>query len=578
MKKTAFKILFFCVFIFVSLNAAWALSPRERLEWMLKSYGELGREHPLFSRAHDVFEQVLTVSDKPANCFPKLILIQEADDPWAMCLRDGRVILTQKGLEICYRNGPESVGDARLAFVLGHELAHLAKDDFWEWAAFETVRRVGNKEAAIRKILKSPGEPENIRKNEIRADEYGLLYASMAGYDPKAVVDAGGNNFLREWVNQITGKAAYTDKNHPTPEARAKFLRLRMQDVISRLNLFHFGVRFYQLGRYGDALDFLEAFRKRFPCREVFNNIGLIHYQQAVEALAEYDRNQAHRYKFSTVLDTETRAEKLRRGAGGSKHVFKKNIREARKYFRKACEQDRSYMPARVNLASVYMMEGKYDKAVPRLNEALSLSPDDPGVLNNHALAMYLFQTDIKVDYFGQTVKELEDIAQKHPRYSHAFYNLGRIQIENGKKPEAWREYLDMESSDVYADIVREHLGIRATGKKPPSQGFSKPSPVKLGDFDDTTKRQLVGFAMSRVELENISGKYFLGNDIRVLILEGVVKLVEIPVRQRIERTELEIYGNPSRVLDNFSGTQTLVYDKFALDVRDGIVKRVTYF
>lgn len=43
---------------------------------------------------------------------------------------------------------------------------------------------------------------EIVRKKELQADSYGIIYASMAGYDPAVIVDTKGKNFFKEWVSQ----------------------------------------------------------------------------------------------------------------------------------------------------------------------------------------------------------------------------------------------------------------------------------------------------------------------------------------------------------------------------------------
>ncbi|MDM8523687.1 hypothetical protein QUF80_09975 [Desulfococcaceae bacterium HSG8] len=589
MKKLLLIPLLAAIFL-ISSDIASASSPAEHIKW-LNPDGELSADdNPLVSRVRQVFDRVLAAADKRDNCPPKLVIMREAGGPWCMCLKDGTVILTQKGMDICYQDVNETEGDARAAFILGHELAHLADGDFGDWIAFETVRKYGSDQRAVQELRRLFAEEEegvdtdharrNRKKKELRADGTGLLYAAMAGYDPGVIVNTQGKNFLAEWVEQITGKAAYTDERHPDPGHRAAFLLSYMKSVSRDLDIFHFGVRLYQLGKYSDALDFLEKFEKKFPCREVMNNIGLIHYQMAVNTLAEYDRDRAYRYKLAAILDTKTRAGKLVRGRSESKNAFKNGIRKAIRYFRRACEKDPFYVPGRVNLSSAYMMAGKYDKAIPCLGEGLNIA-GDPGILNNHAIAMYLFQSSVGVDYFEQTVRGLRDVIKKYPAYPDTLYNLGRMLWEHGKSPEfrkSWERYLDVESAGAYAEKAGKALGIKKEKPGLFSQVFSEPPFVKPNDFYKKAKKLLGDFTMFPVESGNTSGRYFLGKDTRVLVLEDVVKLVESPVRQEMTLSELKQYGEPSRVLDSFFGTKTFVYGRFAVDVKDGRLTRVVHF
>ncbi len=600
MKRSATALLAI-VFIIASVSIPVALpeenilsarlsEQKKHIKWLLGIYGELTpADSPYVTRVHDIFDRVRAVADKRANRPPELIIIREADYPWTMCLEDGTIVLTQKCMEVCYQGVDRATGDARMAFVLGHELAHLAKDDFWQWRAFEAVQRLGSDPKTVKELLELIRKTEDVedtehareirKKKEIQADGYGLLYASMAGYDPEAVLNQEGNNFFREWVNRITGKAVSTDELHPGSEHRAVFLLSTMKAIRNDLDLFYIGVRLYQLGKYKEALDFMETFQRKFPCREVSGNIGLIHYQMGIKALAEYDRDKAYRFKLATVLDTETRARKFVKRGAEPKDMFNREIQKSIRHFEAACKKDAFYIPARVNLSSALIMAGNYHGAMEVLKEASKLQKGDPKALNNQAVAMYLLGPGMNVDMSGQAIVLLTDVTKKNPDFPNAFYNMANILVEHGRESEArpiWEKYLSLESIGVYAETAGKVLGIKSA--KPSSHALSESSPVRLGDFDQA-KEQLAGFKMLPLELKRTSGKFFSKKGVRVLVLEDVVKVVERPVTHGKELSALDsIYGKPHRILEGLAGTRTFVYDKFAFDVKDDLVARVIYF
>ena len=45
-------------------------------------------------------------------------------------------MLSTKTLEISYKQTLLEIGDSRMAFVLGHELGHMAEDDYWHFKTF----------------------------------------------------------------------------------------------------------------------------------------------------------------------------------------------------------------------------------------------------------------------------------------------------------------------------------------------------------------------------------------------------------------------------------------------------------
>jgi len=129
---------------------------------------------------------------------------------------------------------------------------------------------------------------------ELKADAYGILYASMAGYHPSALLQKNSTIFFHNWSHQVSA-------SHPSPKSRAAQIKHQITSIRSTIMLFHIGLRLYQLGKYEDALPLLIAFQKTFPCREVSNLIGRIYYQQAINDLEEYDQQKAFQYKLSAM-------------------------------------------------------------------------------------------------------------------------------------------------------------------------------------------------------------------------------------------------------------------------------------
>lgn len=556
--------------------------------WWAHVYGALDEtENPMVGRVQEIFTKVLAAADKRSNRFPRLMVLRRSCAPWALSLKDGTVILTQKAMEFCYQGESFEVGDARIAFVLGHELAHLSKDDFWHLAAFDTVQRFGNDPDSSRETLKllkntedlgnTPHAREIARKKELQADAYGLLYSSMAGYDPKIIVDEKGHNFIKAWGDQISGVVPDRDGVHPDPAQRANFLLTNIRSVKSDLDLFHLGVRLYQIGRYQDALDFLSAFHGKFPSREVFNNLGLIHYQMAMEQLAICDPGRTVRFNLATMVDMKTRAEQYRGGCADS--MFGKALR----HFRAACEMDPTYLPARVNHSSTLIMTQRYSQALAVLDEAMKVQKDAPSLLNNRAVALYLLGPSIGTDMYRQAVSLLKNTIKESPDFAPAHFNLARLQAErerNSNARNSWRSYLNIQSKGAYADAARMLLGMKKQSHR--SKGadlpdFIPPPPLVPGNLDKGKKKLLDDFMHHQLDPVTAYGDYYQGRDTLVLVLEDVVELVEQKVNLKTA-TGIRALGRPNRIFTDFSGTVNYVYDDFAIDVKDDTVTGVVHF
>lgn len=585
------KVILFLIFLDLIASPAYADSPRDFAPWWIKNYGVVdSKMDPLVGRAEKIFERVAAASDKRGNRLPRLIIIKASGDPYAQAIKDGSVILTQGGLRICYQGVAPEKGDARLAFILGHELAHLAKDDFWHSLAFVALKEFGD-EKKVREILANelkwdmadPKTQEFIRKQELQADSYGLIYMTMAGYDPKAIIDRDGTNFFEDWVSKITGKIAYSDTTHPGPKERAEFLRAQLGPVSEVLNYFTFGVRLYQLGRYSDAILLFEAFKEKFPSREVFSNIGLCHYQLAMRVLSNCDESLPLRFKLPTLLDIDTLGGKLRGwGAEGSsclkQETFLRHINSSIHYLKIAAEMDPTYLPARINLSSALIISGEYTKAISVLEEALKIQPENPEAVCNKAVAMYLFGKVNNIDTGDNVLGALRDVLEKNPSFSDAIYNMASIQSERGRSAaalETWKRFLKVEPTGVYAQVAKEKLGIKIDDKPHVKKGPEMKSPIKLGDIKGETEKILKGMKRKEFIIGGFNGEIYEGSGIKVLVIDNTVEIVETDTKKDIDLKKA--YGDPARKTKNMYGL-TMIYSNFLVDLVEGRAKKVVYF
>lgn len=598
MKKPVFIVILMVIFSGLRFAPAYA-DDRDYAAWWVKSYGAVdGKGDPLAARAEKVFEKVRAAADKRSDRFPELLIINVHGDPWALSIKDGHVIITRGALEICYKNVSREKGDSRVAFVLGHELSHLAKNDFWHAAAFAAVKEYSGKADGEKKAISalftditdaSPDDPraqEAAKLKELQADEYGLIYMTMAGFDPKSII-ADKTNFFEDWTSQITGKAAYSDPVHPSPKERAEFLRANLVPVVKVLEYFHFGVRLYQLGRYEDAILFLEAFKEKFPGREVFNDIGLSHFQLAMKRLGTCNELLPRRFKLSSILDEETLASGLSmRGGAPSEQAclqderYTKELGEATRYFLKAVSMDPAYIPARVNLASALIMKQDYPAAMAACDEALKIQPGNPDALNNKAIALYLFGKASNIDTADTALGILKEISAGNPGFSGAIYNMAYIQADRGRNAAArnsWKAFLEKEPTGPYAEYAMGMLGTKSGRAGAGLETSSLKSPIKLGDVEGKTEKMLKEMDLLQVEFGDLSGGIYVKGDRKALVLNDTVELVEEPFRETPLDKFKASYGQPLGTVKNINGT-TLIYKDFAVDVTDGKVETIVYF
>jgi len=595
-----FSILFFQSF--------FAFSADNNINWLIHTCGILSTdEYPRLSKINQIFNRVMMVSDKPIGIKPTLTGIKTIGDPWACCCPDGTIVLTQKAIEFCYDGVDELFGNSRIAFIIGHELAHLSGNDFWHMNILETVHQYGENPLLFQEILsllKKTEDTDNTshareirKKKELKADKYGFLYMSLAGYDPRAIVGSTENGFFDHWANRLTGQIALPDESYPTSKQRSDFLRTQMNHMIDQLNFFHIGVRYYQMGQYTNALDYLERFNKDFPSREVSNNLGLIHYQLAMGCLAECIGDKAFRFHLATFLDTHTRAETFKNQAVRSNNihlkdcpqlqVFKDEIEMAQKYFKEAVSKDHSYDPAHLNLSSAYLIASIVSKPC-HFKESVMLHSaiaelekiDSHHATNNLAIAKYLRgNMDDEPDMFDWSVRKLKSIMVNYPS---AIYNLARIQDERGQSEEAilaWEKYIQMESSGMYYQIAQKALKKNENNYSYYSGSFDNNIPVKPGLLNDQTQKLIKNFHQHSFHVANIFYTFYSDQTLRLLVSEDKIQFVESIVHKDLCLNDInKKYGRPCRAFETQSGTKTLVYEKFALDIIDERVQMVIYF
>lgn len=604
MQKTA--ILTAMILITLTNPRFCQADPRDYHQWWRDRHGEVITGE-LAQRAQTVFKRVLAAADKRDGSVPRLMILGDKQKdriqaPWALCIKDDTVLLSLKALKLCYHNTDDATGDARLAFVLGHELSHLAKDDLWHLAAFEALERHGDGQTGAdqaRQTLMKNETLKNIREKEMRADKFGLLYAAMAGYDPTVIADTGGKNFFNEWVEQITGRIAYKaekpraqDKpsGHPPPTERASFVLTNLKAVKADLVLFRLGVRLFQAGRYEYALAFLNEFKQKYPCREVFNNLGLIHYQLAVEKLIECDPQRALKFKLAAMLDADTRLAGHFRGRcspDSSKMIqFREHLDTALQFFKDAKEKDPLYFPARLNLSSAYIIKGNAPEALAAADAALNLQPDDPGALCNRAIAVFLVGKTLNTDMAPQSIRILEQITETHPDFAAGFYNLGRLHQEKARPEKAqqeWKRFKTLEHDSLFTahlspkKSAQPSLDHTAHSAPPPSS--DTPPEIRLGEWNANIQRLLEKMRRRELIFADIRGDCYTGPHLEVLIIHDEIILMEYPLAQSLDaETVRRRYGPPRRLFKAPSGVESLVYNDFIADSENQVFKRVVCY
>ena len=569
-------------------------NPKSRVNFYIEKYD--GRvdpaTFPLAERARNIFSRVRAVADKRGTRPPHLRIVNSLKDPWAISLPDGFIVLSKGTVELCYRGASKELGDARLAFILGHELGHLAEDDFWHLETFMALS--GDPEYAdLKNILQEssdvPGaEAEHrlavARGKELKADDRGFLYSALAGFRVDMLVNDEQDDFFTYWNRQTPH--AHNDRSHPSARERAGFLRARLQSLHQKIDLFRFGVRLAHFGRYDDAIPFFQEFLKTFPGRETFNNLGYCYLHRAMELMGT---KTAYLYWLPTILDSSTRASGLRtRGSSDLSDQAKELLLTAADCFQKACDADPGYTPSRINLAATCLYLDEIYRARAAIEAARKIAPDNVDVLGLRALI--IAREDPLADMWPQAMKILDGLLNTPEPHPAIRYNRAVLLEERGRKEEArktWRELAADEAqlTEPFRANVLKGAGIQQAPIATPSPGpadIKWTAPVSVGTNlleDEEALQKIAGWSkelMPWIEEEVDDYIYRNGNGTALLTRDGYVDLIVIPAPKSCTVQTLYEAADGSLQKDEIAGGTLYNHeDRWAALTREGQVVEI---
>jgi tetratricopeptide (TPR) repeat protein len=553
--------------------------------WWINKYGNYaktrGKHDPRVQQAQVVFGRVKNAADKTDDRSPRLFVIDcdAGSKPFAMALPDNSVVINTDTLDICYGGVDQQEGDPRLAFILGHELAHLAEKDFKHRKAFLAIRKYGPEKTQQKLIedfkLLDTKRAQRYKDEEITADRKGALYAAMAGYDISPLFSKG-NDFLRRWVEQVgVGNFYDDDPRHPSMAKRIQFVRSQLQEVIKNVELFRTGVLLLQTGNFEDARAAFLEFEKVYPAREVYNNIGVCYFNSAQYLLIQGFNKEYLRFRLYTTIDYSTSAERFR-GTESDKEKINKYLEKAETYFREAAKRDKLDKSCRYNLSAALILREKYPEALEVCDSILARDPGDVNALNNKAIAFY-YSNEKDPETARRAIGLLEKANQLEPENLEVLYNLGSLKKTGARA--YWEKYLKLPT--IPRDNFYDHVYREIKGTVPPplkaTDAPNLPVGITVG-MDFTTVEEKWGKENAKeFDLALFSISVLVKDDIRVVALEGEVVIVEKQLSKagKMEKL-LERFGPPQRVVRHSNGN-FFVYENMGFSIKETAGKACSY-
>jgi tetratricopeptide (TPR) repeat protein len=548
----------------------------ERMEYWQHNFTELlPTDDPRVGRAHAIFDRILRVAGRRPEVWPRIFITKDEPAGIALpiALPDGGIILSKRVLDLCY--GDPVWSEDRLAFVLAHEVAHLLKDDFWQVRFFQTLAS-----------LKGPGEhgrqalsTDEVWAKELQADEHGIVYASMAGFNTRAIVTQDGRvNFFADWIRALEshyGSGRFAGRTHPSPDERADVVKIRLQQILDQVEVFTLGLRFYQVGQYARAVRAFQHFLYFFPSREVYQNLAVSHHQLALEYYGQWKKETtSFPFKLSLSIDPETRAtvKGAARAPKSLDTLFAEHLAQAVESYQMALSLDPSYALAATNLGGALLLKGDVYKAIGILQDALKIAPNFPEALNNLGVAFV---------YAENLPKALGYLRQAHtlaPTYDAPVFNLGKIAHDSGQAADAqryWTAYLALAAADPWAAVVRQRLHLAGSADPwpaPAPQGEEHLLGGHVGAFEEqlptgwgTPRKIRLPLEQEPFTIALYPSKLFTLSQDREVVMLGTLADYAGATRRGIKLTNttrdlLTQYGRPTKLLTMPTG-ESWVYE-----------------
>jgi tetratricopeptide (TPR) repeat protein len=131
---------------------------------------------------------------------------------------------------------------------------------------------------------------------------------------------------------------------------------------------------------------------------------------------------------------------------------------EAIEAYGRVVEAEPGWVEPRINLGTLLYEQEDLEAAKECYRAAVLLAP-------GNALAHFnLGSVFDELKQFEEAAKHLREAVRLEPNYADAHYNLARVCDEMGFPCEAlphWRRYLELDPASVWADHVRERLGMK---------------------------------------------------------------------------------------------------------------------
>lgn len=397
-------------------------------------------ELPVLTRVNEIYRKLTRTIGSQQASRSKLLVIDSDGYPWAVALSDNSVVITKGAIERMYRENDLELGDARTAFVLGHELSHLGTEDLFHHRAF-----ISNRQFQRSNRLWPQPRPDE----ELRADLRGYTFATIAGYRTDRLIGSG-SDFFRQWLVQF-GDAGGDNGSHPDNETRRQFLQRGFETILQDVPYYRFAVALAHFGHYEDAQQLLEDYLNRVQTMEAYSNLGYVHLQRARQKMPV---EMAYKYWIPTLLEPSSGLELTRERSLFEQELPQQamdQLLKAEQRLKHAINMDEQQLTSYINLAAVYLyMPDKIHRAYAAIEDARRTRSGKIPAVRSQLESIYQLirvQDDLdNGDRWANARDTMAKLASKNPVADNLLFNFARMLDNRGRDDTAtqyWQQLHD---------------------------------------------------------------------------------------------------------------------------------------
>lgn len=382
--------------------------------WGEEGGGGIYKDRELEGYLEGIIKRIHSVSHRPN--LPVDFVIQNSSVPNAWAI-PGHVAIT-RGLLVGIEN------EAQFAFVMGHEMGHVAARHTAKRLSYGILQALGIGIASV--FVKEGKEGQELllglgvigssllllkydRGQELQADRLGVLYMARSGYDPNEAITAHNNleKAIKDYLSRL-GKSREESilgdllSTHPRTQVRLDEVRSMIQTLEP--------YRIQGDGKFGSPF-----IAKTARIREIQK--AYIKYDDATRAFRENNIRKAEEDLSQAISINQDQAPFW--SLSGMIYLKQRRYDEAEKAFKTALQKDPEYQPAYHGLGLRHYLEENYRGAIGYFEKSLKLYPHHPGS-NYHAGIIYY-----KLRDYRKAVSHLKTFAEISPRHSEVHGYLG---------------------------------------------------------------------------------------------------------------------------------------------------------